>query len=185
MDDIQKGIYQFKFPGPNAALFQVMQLLMQRSDRLATVTEALTGQTEAVMQPTTVLALIEQGLQVFSTVYERLNEALTLELEKLFRLNYKHLDPEEYFAVLDIDGSMKSYHVSREDYAPDLQVMPVADPKMATEQQKLQKAQAEWQFLSTNPLVINSPMHLYNSSRRYLEALDSNQIDEVLPNPSQ
>ncbi len=183
-DDISKSIFQFKFPGPQPTHFQVIDRLILRADRLSSSSEVLTGQTEKVMQPTTVLALIEQGQEVFSTVYERVTDAWSSELEKLYRLNYKHLDPEEYFAVLDIDGALKDYSVSREDYAPDLQIMPIADPRMFTEQKKLSKAQVEWQFLSTNALVLNSPQHYYNASKRFMEAYGAENTEEVLPNPA-
>lgn len=184
-DDIAKGIFQFRFPGPPQILFNIIQLLLGRSDRLASATEAITGQTENVMQPTTIMALIEQGLQVFSAVYARVNDSWASELEKIARLNHKFMDPNEYFAVQDIDGAVKQFEVARDDYAPDLQIMPIADPKMSTKQQVLSKAQAEWGFLSQNPLVMNSPQHLYNASRRYMEAIEADSIDEVLPNPSQ
>jgi chaperonin GroES len=183
VDDIARGIFQFKFPGPQPALMDIAALLMQRSDRLATVTEALTGQTDKVIQPTALMALVEQGLTMFSTVYERVLNSWQMELDKLYRLNHKYLDPEEYFSVLDVTGEITNHAVDREDYAPDFQVMPVADPKNVSKQQKLAKAEAEWMFLSQNPLLMQSPKHLYNASRRYLQAIESEGIDEVLPNP--
>lgn len=185
VDDMARGIFQFKFPPPGNTIPETLQLIMARADRLATVTEALTGQADKVMQPTTILALIEQGLQVFSSVYERVIHAWTEELGKYYALNYKHMDPEEYFSVLDVDGAMKQVFAAREDYAPDFQVFPIADPRQSTEQQKLTKGQMEWQFLSTNPLVLNSPQHLYNASRRFLETVGTENVDEVLPNPMQ
>jgi len=184
VEDIQRGIFQFKFPGPQPALLDIAALLMQRSDRLATVTEALTGQTDKVMQPTAIMALIEQGLTVFSTVYERVLNAWQAELMKMYRLNYKYLDPTEYFSVLDVTGEIENHQVDREDYAPDFEVIPIADPKSVTQQQKLAKAEAEWQFLAQNPMVMNSPIHFYNASRRYLEVIETEGIDEVLPNPA-
>lgn len=183
VDDLAKGIFQFKFPGPQPTLPQMIELIMARSDRLATVTEAVTGQTDKVMQPTTVMALLEQSQQLFSAVYERTLEAWERELQKIYRLNGKFLDPEEYFSVLDISGELKDVMVARDDYSSDMQVVPIADPKMTTQRQKLAKADAEWQFLLNNPLVQQSPMHLYNASRRYLEAIEADNIDEVLPKP--
>ena len=183
IEDISKGIFQFKFPGPQASLVQMAELLMVRGDRLATVTEALTGQTDKVMQPTTVLALIEQGLQLFSAVYQRFLDSWTQELEKVYRLNRKHLDHQEYFSVLDVTGEIEQIAIGREDYEDDFQVRPVADPKMSTQRQKLARAQAEYQFANSNPLILNSPTHYYNASRRYLEAIDSQGIDEILPKP--
>ena len=183
VEDISRGIYQFKFPPPSPALTQIAELLMSRSDRLATVTEALTGQTDKVMQPTTILALIEQSLQVFSTVYERILGSWASELEKHFRLNRKHMDPEEFFGVLDITGALKEASAGREDYTDDLQIRPLADPKMSTERQKLAKSDAEWEFANSNPLIVNSPMHYYQASIRRAEALGIEDPGELVPKP--
>ena len=180
-DDLARGIYQFQFPGPQATLFNIMDLLMQKGDRLATVTEAVTGQTEKVMQPTTILALIEQSLQVFSTVYERVLSAWQVELEKHFRLNRKFMDPKEYFSINDIGGALQEVTASREDYADDLQVEPLADPKMSTERQKMARAEAELNTTLQNPLAINSPPHLHAAYKRYFVAIGSENIDEILP----
>ncbi len=183
LDDLSKGIYQFKFPGPQPTLVQLAEVLMTRTDRLATITEAITGQTEKVMQPTTIMALIEQSLQWFSTIYERVLGAWEVELEKLYRLNGKFMDPQEYFSVLDVTGQLQQLAGAREDYREDLQIKPIADPKMSTQKQKLAKAEAEWMFVSQNPLVLQSPMHIYNASKRYLTAIEAEAIDEVLPKP--
>ena len=180
-EDISKGIYQFKFPGPSPTLPQVIELLMLRSDRLATVTEAITGQTNKVMQPTTILALVEQSQEVFSTVYERLFGAWENELSKIYRLNYLNLDEKEYFAVVENDGNILQGSVGKNDYAPDLMVKPIADPRMTTKQQKMAQAEAEYGILSQHPLVINSPPHFRAVTQRFLEAIESRNIDEVLP----
>ena len=184
-DEIGKGIHQFKFPGPSPVHPQAIQLLLARSDRLSSATEAITGQTEKVMQPTTVMALIEQGLQVFSSVYDTLSDAWTEELMKIYRLNHKHMDPEEWFTVFDVEGSEQELHAAREDYAPDFQVKPFTDPKQATSQQKLQKAQIAYQTAMQSPLVMNSPQHIYNNVRMFMEEMDIEDIDSRIPNPMQ
>jgi chaperonin GroES len=171
------------FPGPNTALMQIQELLMARGDRLATVTEALTGQMDKVQQPTVVLSLVEQGLEVFSTVYERLIIAWESELDKHFKLNRKYMPETEYVTVMDLPG-LETFQIGKADYADDMQIKPVADPKMATEQQKLTRAMAEWQFLSTNPLVLQSPFHFYKASERYLKSIEVQNINEVLPQPA-
>ena len=180
-EDIKNGIFQFQFPGANSALLEMLTILAQRADRLATVTEAVTGQTDKVQQPTALLALIEQSLQVFSSIYQRVTGALGDELQKVFYLNSKFMNPEEYFSVQDDDGTVIGKEAFRDDYKPDLQVMPIADPQMSTERQKLARAEAEWNFLSTNQLVLQSPAHYLNASRRFLKAIGSESIDEVLP----
>ena len=179
--DIKSGIFQFEFPGPNKALLDMLTILSQRADRLATVTEAVTGQTDKVQQPTALLALIEQSLQVFTSIYQRQIGSLGDELQKVFYLNGKHMSPEEYFSVQDDDGTVIGKQAFRDDYAPDMQVEPIADPQMSTERQKLARAEAEWNFLAQNQLVLQSPAHYLNASRRFLKAIGSESIEEVLP----
>ena len=178
-DDLQKGIYLFKFPGPTPALTNTLMALKEDGRRISSAVEALSGQTEKVLQPTTILALIDQATQVFSTVYERLGIAWGDELGKYYRLNRKYLGRETF--VYDTSAGLASDVVGPLDYAEDMLLIPMADPQLATEQQRLAKANAEWQFVMSNPLITQNPMAFYAASRRYLEALQVEGIDEILP----
>jgi hypothetical protein len=177
---IADSIHEFQFSGPDPTIANVLQILMQRSDRLAFTTEAVTGQTDKVQQPTAILALLDQSLQVTTAAYERLFDSWERELAKVYRLNGRYLDDKQYVTVLDADG-LERFEIGRKDYANDLKIVPIVDTKLATEQQKLARAQAEWQFVSTNPLIIQSPKHLRAASKRYLQALGSMNIKEILP----
>lgn len=183
-EDLQKAFYQVKAGPMSSEPRETLQLLMLRSDRTASSTEAITGQTEKVMQPTTIMALVEQGLQVFASVYERVLESWCFELDKIYRLNGKFMDPQEYYAVQDSKGDLKQFTVGRDDYAPDMQIMPIADPKQATMQQRMTRAEAEKQAGMASPLTMNSPQHLYNLEYRYYEAIGTENIDEILPMPT-
>lgn len=176
-------IYQFKFPGPVPAMAQLMQLLLQRGDRLGLVTEAITGETEKVMQPTALLALIDQALAPASTVYGRLIDSMGDEFDKIYRLNRLYMPEEEYFAVNDLSGALKQGEIAKSDYADDLLIRPIADPNMATEQQKMARAQALREWAVSSPLVMQNPEALYNAEHRYLEALGVEDIDSLLPPP--
>jgi len=180
-DDIRKQIFQFTFPGPNPALGQVVQMLMSRSDRLATVTEALTGQTDKVIQPQALMALIDQSLEVFSTVYERVLHSWSIELQMLYDLNGRHLNQEEYFAVNHADGTVDMQSISPEDYAADLMVMPAADPKMTTKRQRFAQAETEFNYVMQNPMVQQSPEYIHNAYQRLLEAIDAQNIEQINP----
>ena len=183
-EDMKNGIFKMDFPGPSNVLPAIIELIAARSDRLATVVEVLSGQTDKVMQPTTVMALIEQALQPFTTVYERIAESWTRELEKVYRLNYKHLDEREFFSLHDVDGVLRQYAAGKSDYTPDLQVTPIADPRMSTEQQKLAKGETIYKIMMSNPLVLNSPQHIYINTKRMLETIGADNTEELLPNPA-
>ena len=184
VEDMKNGIFTPQYPGPSNVLPAIIELITGRADRLATIPEVLAGQTDKVMQPTTVMALIEQALQPFTAVYERVAESWTRELEKVYRLNFKHLDEEEYFSLHDVDGVLRNYRAGKSDYTPDLQVRPIADPRLATEQQKLAKAETVYKIMMSNPLVLNSPQHIYINTKRMLESIGADNTEELLPNPS-
>lgn len=174
--------FQPRVSEPSQTLFSVLELALARGDRLQMVTEALTGQTDKVLQPTALMALIEQGLQPFTAVYERVWRAIGRELDKVFRINRLYMPDEEYFTVNEFIGPMS---IARDDYKDDLQVVPIADPKRATEQQKLAKSEAEYQFGMTNPLVLQSQQHIYNLSRRRAEAIGVDDVEAILPAPGE
>lgn len=183
VDDISKGFFQFKFPGPSAATGQLIQVLTQRSDRLGSVTELTTGQPEKNYQPTMAMALIEQAQEVYGAVQARVIEAWGSELRKYYELNTKHMPDVEPYAMMMGDGTVEHDAVTKDDYRGDLMVIPIADPKQATVEKKLMKAQAELQFIMTNPLTMQNPMAIYAEGKRYLEAIEAQNIDEIWPPP--
>lgn len=192
-DRMNDAIWTAKFPGPNAALGDILTMIMSRSDRLASATEMLSGQAEKVMQPTAVLALIEQGLEQFSSIYEGLFDAWGDELNKWYRLNSLYMDFEQYFTVLDAEDNPQIMSTGRMDYTRDFEVVPLADPKMSTQQQRLTRAQMEQQVMTQFYMMIAQllgpqavPLKaLYTIQRRFLEATQVNDIEEVLMPPEQ
>jgi hypothetical protein len=175
------------FPGADAGIVSLMESMIEHAKRLAMTTDALSGQVTKVMQPTTILALIEQGLQQFTAAQENILDSWTGELRKLYRLNSLYLDEQEYFAVLDDRGIPQQHEVYRQDYQQDLQVVPVADPAMATQQQKIAKAQALMQALNAG-LAIGVPYsqrEITEHFKRYYEAYEFQNIDKLLPVPDE
>lgn len=183
MEDIAKGIYQFKFPGPSAATGQLVEVLAQRSDRLGSVTELVAGQPDKVYQPTMAMALIEQAMEVYGAVQARVIEAWGSELRKYYDLNTKYMPDVEPYVLFQGDGSALHDVATKDDYRGDLMVMPLADPKQATTEKKLMKSQATLQFVMTNPLTMQNPAAIYAVGRRYLEDMEVSNIDEIFPPP--
>jgi len=180
VDDIRKGIYQHQFAGPNPALIQLFQAVVARTDRLGMLTEAVTGTTEKVIQPTTFLNLIEQGLQPFTAAMVNVTDALTEELGAIYKLIGENLNSEEYWAVLDGD-ELKSQTVSPLDYQIDMDMTVIADPKLATDKQREDKAQRLFEVLMNNPLLQQNPEYIDRAYRMLLAAYEVPNIDELLP----
>jgi chaperonin GroES len=139
---LKDNIVPLPFAGPNQVLFALLQFLVEAGKDVASIKDILMGQQpQANVAATTVLALIEQGMQVFSAIYKRVHRSLHAEYQKLYRLNRLYMDAEAKFRKGDMWGKVK-----REDFTPDSGCEPVSDPTMISNMQKLAKANFLLQF---------------------------------------
>lgn len=168
---IKENIVPMVFPGPSPVLFNLLGLLIEQTKEVASVKDVLTGESVPANQPaTTTLALIDQGLKVFTAIYKRLHRSLKAEFKKLYRLNGLFLDNEVYFRFQDIP-----MQVLLQDYqAGDCDVVPVTDPSVVAGPVKLIKAQA---LLGLTGRGLND-VEIY---RRYLEAIEEPNVEAILP----
>lgn len=178
VDDINKHFTKLDFQGPQPAMQAAIQYIQEVAQRLSASSDILAGQPDKVYQPTALLSMLEQGLQLYSSVQEFLAVSMEEELQKVYRLNAKYMTSEEYFYYGD-----EQITVTPEDYQDDFRIVPVFDPKYSTRSQKLAKAQATYEFVMTNPLTQPNSKSIYLASKAYLEALDAENIDEILPEP--
>jgi len=179
-DDLRKGIVPLPTKDPSQVLFTLLSLMIDSANKLGSVTDILTGENPGQNQPaTTTMAVIEQGLKVFSSIYKRMHRSLKKEFRKLYRLNRLYLPPESYFQVLDI-GDQGAMEIFQQDYSTDVtNVQPQADPNVASESQRLMKAQALLELMNlgtVNPTVITA---------RILEAQEQPNIQELMTMPPQ
>lgn len=178
VEDIRKHFMKLEFKGPDVAIQQAIEYLQTLAQRVGNSSDILAGQPDKVYQPTALLSMLEQGLQLYSSVQEFLGVSMEGELQKVYRLNAKYMTTEEHF----YDGDQQ-ITVTPEDYKDDFRIVPIFDPKYSTRSQKLAKAQATYEFVMTNPLTQQNQKSIYLVSKRYLEALDAENIDEILPEP--
>lgn len=123
--------------------------------------------------------MLEQSLQMPTSVMEQMSLPFQGELEKLYKLNKKYLNQQAYF---NEDG--QSFEITRDDYKEDLRVIPIFDPRNITKQQKIAKAQTLYQFILQNPLTMQNQQSIYNASVKILEALEVEDIKDILPDPT-
>lgn len=176
---ISDAFFQLQFPGPNNGLAQLMQQLESYARSLSSVTDVATGDLEKVYQPTTITAMLEQSLQLPTSVMEQMAMSFQSELQKIYKLNGKYLDQESFY-----NQNNQTFGVTRQDYADDLRVIPIFDPRNITKQQKIAKAQSLFQFVMQNPLTATNQNALYEASVKMLEALEIEDIQDILPQPN-
>lgn len=135
---LKDNIVPFPSQEPSAVLFSLLGMLIEAAKDVTATQDILGGDAGRGSLPVgTVSALIEQGLKTFTAIIKRIHRSLKKELGVLYHLNARYLEPQVYFTFQDVEGS-----VGQQDYAEgDMDVVPMSDPNMATDMQRMQQAQ--------------------------------------------
>lgn len=170
---IRDSVLPLPFPGPSQGLFQLLGLLLTCGKEVASVQNVLTGDAAlANAPPTTILALIEQGLKVYTAIHKRVYRALKSEFAKIYRLNRLYLKDSQRYRVGD-----EWREVTPEDYRLGGGVEPIADPTMTTDMQKLGRAQILMGF-KDDPLINQKEIRT-----RLFDAASIDRIEDIFAPP--
>ena len=149
--DIPDGVdpfVPFPRPAPDATLFNLLGILSDAGKELTSTTDLMTGDLTRNVQPTTAMALIEQGTKVFNAIYKRIFRALKQEYKALAKLNAYYLNPQTYFEFNDTEA-----YVGPEDFDTKMiDVAPAADPNMVSDMVEMARVGALQMFMG-DPLI--------------------------------
>jgi len=143
-DDIRKGIYTLPIKEPSTVMFNLLSMFLDAGQQLSSVSKLMAGESPGQNQPhSTTSDLLQQGMQVFESIYKRCHRSLKKEFRKLYKLNKVHVGEQEYFTVLDSTQNDAQGTVQKVDYLnEELDVVPASDPSVLGSAEKLQKAEA-------------------------------------------
>lgn len=172
-DDIRKNVFPWPTKEPSSTLYNLLGLLMQVGKDLSSTTDALSGKMPAQnVASGTLSQLVEQGTKVFIAINKRLYRSLKKEYRKLYDLNFKYLSQEEYASILDDPEA--NVKIDFSDAGVD--VIPVADPAVSTETQRIARAGALQQLRTADPR--ETDMLLLQAMQ-----MDAETIEKLLPKP--
>lgn len=145
VDDVRKIAMPMPFNPPSAVLFQLLGFLVDAGKGVVqTSFEKLSDQNPNAPVGTT-LALIEQGMVVFSSIHSRLHSSMARVFKILHRINSAYLTDEDVEALesgLDIEPS---------DFDGPMDIIPVSDPAIFSEAQRFAQIQAIMQRAQAMP----------------------------------
>ena len=188
---IKDEIVPFNYKEPSTVLFQLLGMLIEAAQSLTSTTDALTGNAQVDnVSPQALMALIQQGLKVFSATQRRMARGKKKELKMVFSLLSRYLNPAEYEAVID-PTQEEIQQMYREGQLLDFDntafdVVPMVDINMSTEAEMLAREQAAMQgnqmyaqMGAINPRV---------AAKNFYTALEVPNIDKLIapePDPNQ
>ncbi len=173
---IKDAFMPLPFKEPSPTLLQLMGIVVQAGQRFAAIADMQVGDGNQQAAVGTTIALLERGSRVMSAIHKRLYVAMKSEF-KLLAGVFKTYLPAEY--PYDVVGGQRNIKVA--DFDDKVDIIPVADPNIFSQSQRISLAQTELQLAMSNPQMHN----MYEAYRDMYTAIGVKNIDKILPPPQQ
>ena len=173
--DISNNIVPLPTKEPSQTLFNLLGLLIDSGKEVGMLSDILNGDVAQELRPTSVLALIEQGLSGFKAILKRLHRSLKEELKLYYDMIRDHL--------ADIKGfypdSILLRDVTEKDFMDDYAIIPVSDEYYATSIEKAKRSEFYLGLaMSGNPFV-----NVEEATRRAFQTLGLENYSDLLVKP--
>jgi len=162
---------------PSNVLMQLLGLLIDSGKRFAAVADMNIGDVNQAMPVGTTVALLERGTKVMSAIHKRLHYSQKLEFGLLAKVFGESLPPVYNFQV----GSGQN-QIKQQDFDDRVDIVPVSDPNIFSQSQRVTLAQELLQMVQSNPQV-HGPLGIYEAYRRMYAALGVDNVDSLLSPP--
>jgi len=178
VQDIRQIAMPMPFNPPSDVLFQLLGWLDTAAKGVVTTSEEKVADVNSQAPVGTTQALIEQGAAVFSAIHARLHESQARVLKILCRLNRWHFDEmRKADVVTDLD-------IERDDFAKNTDIVPVSDPHIFSETQRMAQNQAVLALVDKYPDQFNVSKVLTRFLKQ-MKVPDINEIMKDVPAPEQ
>jgi hypothetical protein len=168
---IRDSLMPLPFKGPDQTLFQLLGFVVEAGQRFATITDMKVGDGNQNAAVGTTIAMLEQGSRVMSAIHKRLHYAMRLEFKILARVMAESLPPEYPYSVEGEDSS-----VMATDFDDRVDVIPVSDPNVFSQAQRIVLAQTKLQLAGAAPELHN----MYEVYRDMYDALGVRDVDRIM-----
>jgi hypothetical protein len=174
--NIRDAFMMLPFKEPSQTLLALMGVVVQAGQRFASIADLQVGEGNQQAAVGTTVALLERGSRTMSAIHKRIYAALKQEFKLLARV-FKLYLPQEY--PYDVVGGQNT--IKQSDFDDRVDILPVADPNIFSQTQRISLAQTELQLAASNPTIHNQ----YQVYRNMYEALGVKDIDKILIRPQQ
>lgn len=172
INDIRQIAMPMPFNPPSQVLLELLGWLTTAAKGVVTTAEEKIGDVTSNTPVGTTQALIEQGAAVFSAIHARLHESQRRVLKVLGRINRWYLDD------MAKGDDVADLPISSEDFIKNSDLVPVSDPHIFSETQRMAQMQAVVQLSAANPGLFDQKAVV----SRMLKQMKVPDINELIPN---
>ena len=172
--NIRDSFMQLPYKEPSPTLLQLMGIVVQAGQRFASIADNQVGDMNQQAAVGTTVALLERGSRVMSAIHKRLYVGLKQEFKLLAQVFKTYLPP-----VYPYDVPNAKKEIKATDFDDRVDILPVADPNIFSQTQRISMAQMQLQLAQSNPQLHN----LYQAYRSMYEAVGVKNINAILPAP--
>jgi len=174
--DLNAAFKLLPFKGADQTLLQLMGVVVQAGQRFASIADMQVGDGNQSAAVGTTVALLERGSRVMTAIHKRCYQAMKCEFMLMAEAFATYLPPVYPYNVVGGQRQIKQM-----DFGPEVDVVPVADPNVFSQTQRIAMAQTTMQMAQANPGMHN----MYEVYRDLYEALGVKNIDSILKRPAQ
>ena len=174
---LRENLIPLPIKEPSNVLMQLLGILVDSGKRFAAIADMNVGDMNQAMPVGTTVALLERGTKVMSAIHKRLHYAQKLEFGLLAKVFNEFLPPVYEYAV----GS-GNQEIKQQDFDDKVDIIPVSDPNIFSQSQRVTLAQELLQMVQSNP-QIHGPLGIYEAYRRMYGALGVDNVDALIQPP--
>jgi hypothetical protein len=174
--NLRDAFMTLPYKEPSQTLLQLMGVVVQAGQRFASIADLQVGDGNQQAAVGTTVALLERGSRTMSAIHKRIYSSMKEEFKLLANVFKLYLPPEYPY---DVVGGQRT--IKQADFDDKVDIIPVADPNIFSQTQRISIAQTELQLAMANPGIHN----MYEVYRNMYSALGVRDVDRILVKPDQ
>jgi len=174
--NLRDAFMTLPYKEPSQTLLQLMGVVVQAGQRFASIADMQVGDGNQQAAVGTTVALLERGSRTMSAIHKRIYASMKEEFRLLANVFKLYLPPEYPYEVVGAQRTIK-----QADFDDKVDIIPIADPNIFSQTQRISIAQTELQLAMANPGIHN----MYEVYRNMYSALGIRDIDSILIKPDQ
>jgi hypothetical protein len=174
--NLRDSFMTLPYKEPSQTLLALMGVVVQAGQRFASIADLQVGDGNQQAAVGTTVALLERGSRTMSAIHKRIYASMKQEFKLLANVFALYLPPEYPYNVV---GGQRQ--IKQTDFDDRVDIIPVADPNIFSQTQRISLAQTEMQLAMSAPQIHNT----YEVYRNMYEALGVKDIDKILLKPDQ